>query len=369
MKDLRKTMNRPCRPLRLRLAAMVVAVLLLFPVCAQAEGGENSDWVTFFLICNEGMTNEGGNVGSTMMVVGMNPEKGKIRLMMVTWDTFVQYAGYDTPQLISMPYRNNGPEGTMQVFDTNFGLNVELFMSLNFLNLASLIDTYGGVDVDVSRAERNALNGMVSSKKEDIQDQADSGLLSEMVVEMIANEYYLNDFGPDTHLNGLQAVGFGWLQYDSVYNCCLRDLAVVGTLFGSVASTINEKVLLYTDEYKPDEEAKGRREINLDDMSEDDVDYLLELIDPIFQKSYNNLTDEDILDISMTLAKSAYTASRQGVNIFKSLETTVFPLEAQKPYDLVAGTEGHLVDYAANSEAMKAFLFAEDSPSDGEISD
>ena len=207
MKNRIHLKNRLGKSLSLRLAALVLTVMLVLPSFALAEnGGETSDWVTFFLICNEGMTNEGGNVGSTMMVVGMNPEKGKIRLMMVTWDTFVQYPGYDTPQLISMPYRNDGPNGTMKVFDSNFGLSVERFLSLNFLNLASLIDTYGGVNVDVTRAERNALNGMVASKKEDIQDKVDSGLLTQIAIEMLANESYLNNYGPDTHLNGLQAV-------------------------------------------------------------------------------------------------------------------------------------------------------------------
>ncbi len=344
-----------------RLAALALAILLLMPAFAQAENGVNaSDWVTFFLICNEGMTNEGGNVGSTMMVIAMNPEKGKIRLMMVTWDTFVQYAGYDTPQLISMPYRNAGPDGTMNVFNTNFGMDVRLFMSLNFLNLASLIDNYGGVDVDITRAERNALNGMVAAKKEEIQEQADSGWLTQIAVEMLARKYNLSDYGPDTHLNGLQAVGFGWLQYDSVYNCCLRDLAVVGDLFDSVARTIADRVLLYTNESDVPERIDSRRLINLDDMSEEDAEFLLRQLDPIFQMCYNNLTDDDILDISVTLARTAYEASRQGVNIFASPEKAVFPLEAQMPYDTVAGTQGHLVDYTANGEAMKAFLFAED---------
>ena len=348
------------KPLALRLAAVMLSVMLLSASALAEEGEINSDWVTFFLICNEGMTNEGGNVGSTMMVVGMNPEKGKIHLMMVTWDTFVQYEGYDSPQLISMPYRNTGPDGTMKTFDSNFGLDVDLFMSLNFLNLAMLIDTYDGVVVDVTRAERNALNGMVASKKEDIQSQADSGLLSQLAVELLANESYLSDYGPETHLNGIQAVAFGWLQYDSVYNCCLRDLAVVSNLFSSVARTISERVMLYTNDSGKPEETGGRRGINLDDMSDEDAEYLLKQVEPIFQMSYNNLSREDILGISITLARRAYEASRQGVNIFESLDYAVFPLEAQKPYDNVAGTEGHLVDYAANGEAMKAFLFAED---------
>ena len=48
-------------------------------------------WVDFILVCNEGMSNTGGNVGNTMMVVSMSPKTGKIRLMMLTWDTFIKY--------------------------------------------------------------------------------------------------------------------------------------------------------------------------------------------------------------------------------------------------------------------------------------
>ena len=85
--------------------------------------------------------------------------------MSFTWDTFVDYEGYDVPQKLDMPYRNNGPEEAMKVFNDNFGMNMAYYLSLNYLNLASLIDEYGGVAVDVTRAERNALNGMVGSKR------------------------------------------------------------------------------------------------------------------------------------------------------------------------------------------------------------
>ena len=137
---------------------------------AAAKAGNlynESGWVTFLLICNEGMNNTGSNVGNTLMAVSMNSQTGKIRLMMVTWDTFVEYEGYDVPQVIDMAYRNGGPEEAIKIFDNNFNLHIDRFMSLNFLNLATLIDDYGGVTVDITRAERNALNGMVASKRRD----------------------------------------------------------------------------------------------------------------------------------------------------------------------------------------------------------
>ena len=83
-------------------------------------------------------------------------------------------------------------------------------------------------------------------------------------------------------------------------------------------------------------------------------------MDPIFQMAYHNLTETDIVNISNALVRAAYLASRQGVNVFNNLEYKIFPKEAKKPYDMIAGIMGHLVDYAENEKEMKEFLFAEE---------
>ncbi len=333
-------------------------VLCLLPAFSTAENAQTPQgWVDFLLICNEGMNNDKGNAGNTLMVVSMNTMEGKIRLLMFTWDTFVDYEGYDVPQKLDMPYRNNGPEEAMKVFNHNFGTNIEYFISLNYLNLAELIDDYGGVNVDISRAERNALNGMVASKKNQLLAEVDAGFLTQALVDALAQEYYLTDFGPDTHLNGLQAVGFGWLQYDSVYNCCERDAKVIGDFFESCSSVVGQKIAFYTNEIKCPDELSGRRPINLDDMTEDDYAFIREQIDPIFQKSFNNLTEDKIRDITLAMARVAFQASRQGVDIFDSVKAMVLPLEAKNEYDIIAGAKGHLVDKEANSAAIREFLF------------
>lgn len=340
-------------------ALVLMLVLCLLPLYSSAEVSEDH-WVRFMLVCNEGMSNSGGNVGNTMMVVSMNTESGIIRLMAFTWDSFVDYEGYDVPQKIDMAYRNNGPQETMKVFNQNFGLDIERYLSLNFSNLYSLIDEYGGVNVDISRAERNALNSMVASKKDSIQAQADMGFVNQLLVEMIAEQTYLNEYGPDTHLTGMQAIAYGWLQYDSVYNCCLRELKVISDLFSSVADSIGEKAVFYTDDTGIPARVGNRRAINVENMTDDDITFLQKLVSPIFQMSYNNMEEEDIRSFTAALAQNAYRALRQGVNIFKSVDCQIFPLEALNEYDRVAGTSGHLVDRDANTEAMKAFLFNED---------
>ena len=346
-------------------AAVLIALLMTAGTAALSFAdeapGNNGDWVNFYLMCNEGMSNRGGNSGNTIMVVAMNQKTGTIRLMSTTWDTFVEYEGYDYPQRLDMAYRNRGPEESLKVFTSNFDIGVDLFMSLNFLNLATLIDSYGGVTADVTRAERNALNGLVSTKKEDIQAMKDSNLLDQVMVELLANEYYLTDFGPETKLNGLQAVAFGWLQYDSVYNCCEREMEIVGNLFKKVGAELHQKVVFYdntaTSVPRIDD---GRRVINLDDITQEDLDFLRTAISPIFDMTYNNLPEEDIISITLALARVSYLASRQGANIMDQMEARVFPLEAKDPVDTVAGQKGHIVDFEANSKAMKEYLYADD---------
>ena len=180
---------------RLMRTWLSLAVSLAIALCAAAMPAaaefDTDRWISFLLICNEGMNNNKGNAGNTLMVISMEPATGEIRLMELTWDTFIDYEGYDVPQKLDMPYRNNGPEETMRVLNANFGLGLELYISLNYLNFASLVDTYGGVVVNVTRPERNALNQLVSAKKEQLLNQEGVGLLTQTVVEMLAEEYYL----------------------------------------------------------------------------------------------------------------------------------------------------------------------------------
>lgn len=343
-----------------RCTALLLALCLL-PVFALAEEKEGEgNWITFLLICNEGMNNDKGNAGNTLMVAAMDPVLGKIRLMSFTWDTFVDYEGYDVPQKLDMPYRNGGAEEAVKVFNDNFGLDIQYYLSLNYLNLASLIDEYGGINVEITRAERNALNGMVASKKSSLQKQVAGGFLSQAVIDMLAKEYYLNDFGPDTHLNGLQAVGFGWLQYDSVYNCCERDADIIAALFHSVGTFLTERLALYTNETGKPEETDGKRAVNLDDVSDEDYEYIRQMISPIFQMSYNNMEDDEIKRVTLSLARIALQAAREGTSIFDLVSKTVLPLEATQPYDYVAGAQGHLIDKEANIEAVRKFLYSED---------
>lgn len=347
-----------------RVAAVLLVLVLFAGIAASAEGqvGSQEDWFTFFLMCNEGMRNEGDNVGNTMMIVSANPVEGRLKLLMFTWDSFVDYPGYDLPQLIDQPFRVAGPEETMKVFNSNFGLDVESFLSVNYLSLASLIDAYGGVDVDITRAERNALNGMVEQKANMLLTKYADDLLMGLAVEIAQDQYYLDEYGYGVHLNGLQSVAFGWLQYDSIYNCCKREVKVIKKLFSSVATASREKVIFFDDAHPvPDAVGDDRRRIDLDNMSPDDEEYVYQLIAPIFEKSYHNVSREDAMRVCLAIINTAYEAERSGIDLFDRVEVKILPLEVLNAYDTVAGKKGHLIDKDANREAIMGFLYGDDT--------
>ena len=348
-----------------RLAALSLCLLLacMGPASVSAEREETageSEWVTFLLLCNEGMLNDGGDVGNTVMIVSMNPSAGSIRQLVFTWDAFVDYPGFETPQLLDKPFRVGGPEETRKLFNLNFRQNIQSYLSLNFLNLAALIDDFGGVTLDVTRAERNALNGMVASKKQSALTALKSLMLDENRFSSMFDSYYLDEYGPETRLNGLQAVGYGWLQYDSVANCCVREMKVVSELFRQMSQFVQNRAAFYRDGDARPDGSDGRRPIHIDQMTDEDVQYLYELISPIFERSYTNLTRQDIEDISVTIIRAAYAAQQSGKNMLEAIDYQVLPLENGSPYVTIPGIQGVLLDSEPTNLALNQFLYDAD---------
>ena len=73
------------------------------------------------------------------------------------------------------------------------------------------------------------------------------------------------------------------------------------------------------------------------------------------------MSEEDIKNISLTLAQVAYQASRQGVNIFQSLKTDIFPLEAKNEYDVIFGIRPEDIHDASVNEKQYPYSHKIDS--------
>ncbi len=341
---------------------MVVLCLLLTGVpgagIAQEEEAPTGEWVDFVLICNEGMLNTGGDVGNTIMIVSMNPETMTIKLLSILWNVFIDYPGYETMQLLERPFRVNGPDEVVRLLNLNFNQHFESYLSINFMNLAGLIDDFGGVKVDVTRGERNALNGMVASKVKSAQTALSSLELDENMYQNLLETNFLADFGVDTHLNGLQAVGYGWLQYDTVYNCCQRELAVITSLFEMMRDYLVERVQLYSGSEAPEDGDPTKRQINKDNITDEDRAYVLQLLSPLVDRSFNNLSREQIDGIIETILRSTDDERALFPLVIINTLPEVSPLSGgEPPTTMIGGVNGIVVDLDAARLFVNTFLF------------
>ena len=106
-----------------------------------------------------------------------------------------------------------GPELTMRTINENFGLNLKYYALVNLSCMADIIDLLGGLYLDVTEAERKALN---------------KGLFD---LSSMSGMEQLEESGEQVLLNGNQAVAFARIrQIDSDYKRTERQRTVLTTI-------------------------------------------------------------------------------------------------------------------------------------------
>ena len=351
-----------------KILALVLVLALACAGLVYAEDDSHGGWIAVMLLCDTANVNDYGPNGgtpvqNTMMVVAVNPELGQVKQLMFAWDTFVEYGDYDEPKLLKFPFSDGGCAATLETLNTVFGIEVEERMAINFTNLAELIDSYGGVYLDITREERNAANQIIDSRVTYAAEAAASeyaeeatDAVSRAIASAAYSEYAIGGYGEDTHLNGLQAVVYGGMYYDSVYNSCIRQMAVIRELFARVGERIDEKYVLYTSE---DEIPEGDKRIavNINAMTAEQKADIVAIAQPVLDKSTGNVSQKTFETIVLLCVQADYMAQKYGGNLFDLVETLILPLEAQDETVEIAGESGHVIDVEANAAAAVEFLY------------
>ncbi len=165
--------------------------------------------IALFGIDSRNLNSFSGNSDS-IMVISVNTETGKIKLMSIMRDTFAEIPnGTDANGeqkyyygKINSAYAKGGPELAIKAINHNFGLDIKEYATVNFFGMSDIIDQVGGVEVDVQQKEIHAFRGL----NDLIGEQADwMGLNPE--------NYYVKKAGKQK-LCGIQAVA--WARIRSV---------------------------------------------------------------------------------------------------------------------------------------------------------
>lgn len=146
---------------------------------------EGKDVINILLIGQDARPGEERARSDSMILVSINKKTNTIHLTSFMRDLYVQIPGY-ADNRINTAYRFGGVELLNETLLENFGIVVDGNVAVNFEQFQAVIDTLGGVDVEMDSEEAWYMN-----------DVLDLGPVEEGM----------------NHLNGEQALGFSRIRY------------------------------------------------------------------------------------------------------------------------------------------------------------
>jgi polyisoprenyl-teichoic acid--peptidoglycan teichoic acid transferase len=223
------------------------------------------DYVNILLLGVDSRTNVlNTGLSDVIMILSINKTTGEIKLSSIARDTCVAVPGYKNAYRINVAYafgsrkeENGGPKLAMRTVNRNFQMNVERFVAINFFGLAAIIDSLGGVDIELTKAEANRIN--YELRKEPLDD------VKRAKVEGVAGMH---------HLDGMQAVTYARLRkIDSDFMRTARQRKLLEVLLNQV-------------------------------MQNMDMNRMMDLLNAVLPYVYTNISVGEMFELGTTVLKS-----------------------------------------------------------------
>ena len=130
-----------------------------------------------------------------MMIVSIDKKHKKIKAVSLMRDSLVEIEGYGKKKLNSA-YAIGGVELAIKTINQNYGMNITDYVTLNFNQLAGVVDVLGGVEVEITEAERKNANKFIKEMANE------AGVEAELIEESGTVTLY-----------GYQAVAYARIRY------------------------------------------------------------------------------------------------------------------------------------------------------------
>ncbi len=154
-----------------------------------------------------------------IMIVSINNNTKQVKVVSVYRDSFLLFGEVGDMKFdkATHAYSKGGGEWAVRMLNENFDLDITDYVTVNFDAVASAVDAVGGVDIDISSGEQQAINPYIE----------------EVNKVNGTNSPYIYKTGM-LHLDGTQATAYGRLRFDSDYARTDRQREVMMELFKSV---------------------------------------------------------------------------------------------------------------------------------------
>jgi len=267
--------------------------------------------------------------GDVQIIVSINKQDGSIKLTSVLRDLYVTIPGYKSKNRINVAYSRGGGQLAMRTMNKLLELNIEHYVVINFYGLASIIDSLGGVDIELTKAEAGAINTYIKKNlKKGGYDNQDKDY-KRIPLEKKAGVQ---------HLDGIQAVMYARLR--SIDN-----------------------------DFKRSERQRHLLEVLLAKVLDGglDMDKLLKLMEICLPYAETNLSAMDMVKLAMGVLNSGIMDKlSEGAAL---LEQNRVPMDETWKYDTTSGGASVVVfrttkRHQENIEGIHNFIYGEYIPAD-----
>lgn len=202
-----------------KILAIVLALLMALSFAAAAEeqaAEENTGWENILLLGGDARNMEKFGLTDSIIILSINRDEGLVKMTSVMRDTWIKLPGMDKSEKINAACVYGGPEMAVEAVNQYFGLDIEHYVIVNMDDLLTIVDLFGGVDIEISESERRHINNEVRYYTEVVRG-----------AYAYPGELYLDHAG-EVHLNGIMTVAFCRIRkIDNDYNRVMRQQEVL----------------------------------------------------------------------------------------------------------------------------------------------
>lgn len=268
----------------------------------EVEEAVGSGYTNFVLFAGDSRTGnlDKGVRSDGIIIASLNNETKEIKLVSVYRDTLLDI-GDGNFQKCNAAYSYGGPAQAISMLNQNLDLNIKKFVTVDFASVSEVIDLLGGIEVDVSEAERIATNKYIGE--------------TARVAGKKAN--YLTKSGTQT-LDGVQA-----------------------TTYARIRKGVG-------DDYQRTERQRIIIEKTMEKAKKADLSTLSKIADKVIDMVYTNFKMKEILSYVKDITK------------YQIGETTGFPIDKTSKTLSYKGSCVIPVTLESNVSKLHEFLFAKE---------
>ncbi len=288
--------------------------------------------VNILLVGVDGRTDDietGTLHGDVQIIVSVDTKSGAIKLTSVMRDLYVTIPGYKSKNRINVAYARGQGELAMRTMNRLLELNIEHYVVINFHGLASIIDSLGGIDIEMTKQEAGAINTYLKKHppKYDNQDKS-------------YKRQDLQRVNGVQHLDGVQAVMYARLR--SIDNDFARTARQRKLLELLLAKVLDGGV---------------------------DLDKLISLMEVCLDYAQTNMSAAEMFNLALdVLGSDILSRLEKGETLFEQQRV---PMDDTWKYyttpggaSVIAFLDQSMKGHQVNIEAIHTFIYGEYIPAD-----